>query len=240
MLSPQSIGKCAFNRRDAIAGMCVCALSPFATTANAQSRKRSYCSDASVPTNGPSIALPEWKHDLAIWIRRDEQHLSDFFGTGGIIRILIGTDDAFANETGEIGLGERFLLRAGAKRLDQITAIIAHERAHIFQITFNVDRMLADVRRHRVKFIELHADYMAGSFFAWLQRRRRVDPTALASMFFDIGDTHFDSDRHHGTHQERYVAFANGFNQFNSASGVGTADVTWAASMGIKYVKTIL
>jgi hypothetical protein len=131
--------------------------------------------------------------------------------------------------TGTLVLGTQLLDQLGQKSLNHITAVLAHETAHQFQITHGLIQLLTKLDANRVKCIELHADYMAGGFMRWRAAYMNVDPVTLADSFFDLGDSFVHEYDHHGLFQERYVAFASGYSRLYK-------DVYTNASTGMKYV----
>jgi hypothetical protein len=116
--------------------------------------------------------------------------------------------------------------------------LLAHETGHIFQFQWKVDSALGNVRSERVKYIELHADYLAGAYMAWREKYVQGAPAQLSKLFYSLGDRALNSEDHHGTERERLAAFSFGYGKFQSLTEAGqTPDVKSAATLGILYVK---
>lgn len=108
-----------------------------------------------------------------------------------------------------------------------IPAIIGHEYAHIMQFKNRLPL--------RGKWMELHADYMAGWFTAHRGRfdaRQNSQESALS--FFNKGDYAFNDVGHHGTPAERVGAFMAGF-QLNVRQSYPDAGAAYTA--GISYLQ---
>lgn len=88
-----------------------------------------------------------------------------------------------------------------------IAGICAHECAHVYQFFSRFEKALAGDTH---KFIELHADALAGYY---LQRRNwpfhRVE--IFGNSLFNKGDYEFNSRDHHGSPQQRVAAMREGF-----------------------------
>lgn len=109
-----------------------------------------------------------------------------------------------------------------------IPAVIGHEYAHIMQ--FKNALPLGG------KWMELHADYMAGWFTAHRGRfDRRQNSQESALSFFNKGDYAFNSEQHHGTPDERVGAFMAGF-QLNFRQS--QPDARAAYESGIAYLRS--
>ncbi|MGH6815399.1 MAG: hypothetical protein ACREC6_06830 [Hyphomicrobiaceae bacterium] len=175
-------------------------------------------------------------------IRNEIPHLERFFRTRGRVYIVADSELAYADGTQQfIAVGDRLVESYGRIRLAKITGLLAHEKGHLFQTGWNFDGVLLDTGGHHVKYVELHADYLAGCYKAWRGQTRAVDAQALSGDFYRLGDRKFGSKNHHGTHPERFGAFVNGFLQFKDALERNrNADVKLAAAMGLKYVQALL
>jgi hypothetical protein len=92
----------------------------------------------------------------------------------------------------------------------KLSGLLAHETAHLFQIGTGINVLLVNTCGV-VKLIELHADYLAGGYFAWRDKVRPGAPADLAEMLFKIGDFNVNSSDHHGNPPERFVAFTGGY-----------------------------
>lgn len=113
--------------------------------------------------------------------------------------------------------------------LNRAIAVIAHEAAHAFQAKHGLLDMLVETNPHRVKCIELHADFLAGGYMGWRARAYDVEEGNLAEMFYRLGDGYTDTDGHHGLGPERFLSFRQGFRTV-------TEDEITLSSMGIAYV----
>lgn len=107
-----------------------------------------------------------------------------------------------------------------------LAGIAAHEGAHIFQFRNGyTDRLHASTARPR----ELHADYLAGYYFARTGRTER-SLVVFAESLFSKGDYEFNHPEHHGTPDDRVAAMRRGF-----AAG-GNSDLFAVADQGVRYV----
>jgi hypothetical protein len=109
-----------------------------------------------------------------------------------------------------------------------LPAIMAHEFAHAMQYSRGFP--------YGGKWLELHADYMAGWFAGHRGRFAAQNDIGILQSFFNKGDYDFFSQRHHGTPQERANAFFEGFRlnrQFNAAFGGQAYDY------GLQYVRAL-
>jgi hypothetical protein len=116
-----------------------------------------------------------------------------------------------------------------------VAAVCAHEFGHIVQFKRRLQqRLLAN--QPTVKRIELHADFLAG-YFAGVRKRERSDfPAAVFAVTHrSLGDTHFDNQQHHGTHEERGAAVVEGFR----AAKEMNLDFDRAVEAGVSYVKRL-
>jgi hypothetical protein len=125
---------------------------------------------------------------------------------------------------------EFFLQQANPPgNINSAIAILAHESAHAFQTKHGLLDMLVESNPHRVKCIELHADFLAGGYMGWRSRTYEISDKHLTAMFYSLGDTFSDDDGHHGRGAERYLSFRQGFQTV-------TDDEITLSSMGIAYV----
>lgn len=113
--------------------------------------------------------------------------------------------------------------------LNRAIAVIAHEAAHAFQTKHGLLNMLVETNPHRVKCIELHADFLAGGYMGWRARLYDIEEGNLTEMFYQLGDGYTDDDGHHGLGPERFLSFRQGFRTV-------TDDEITLSSMGIAYV----
>ncbi|MEM7216206.1 MAG: hypothetical protein AAF423_11745 [Pseudomonadota bacterium] len=128
-------------------------------------------------------------------------------------------------------IGTEFILQQANPpgNINSVLAILAHEAAHAFQNKHGLLNMLVETNPHRVKCIELHADFLAGSFMGWRAERYQISGQDLSKMFYRLGDKLTGADGHHGLGAERFVSFRKGFNT------VVDSEIT-LSSMGIAYV----
>lgn len=113
--------------------------------------------------------------------------------------------------------------------INRAIAVIAHEAAHAFQTKHGLLDMLVETNPHRVKCIELHADFLAGGYMGWRARLYDIDVGNMTEMFYELGDGLTGNDGHHGLGAERYLSFRQGFQTV-------TDDEITLSSMGIAYV----
>jgi hypothetical protein len=245
-IAPSSLRGCRVPRREVLAAIgslailgCDC-LSHRALAGSG--RPRRYCGDSSSGQDGgEAVPLSNFSREAVVaYMERENDLLKEYFGIGGSIYIAIGSYDAFMDgESRIITIGDGYIDRyAGpneAYGLLRMSGVLAHETGHIFQTNWNMDNMLSSVNGYVVKYIELHADYMAGAYIAWRQRLKDSAPRQLASFFYNIGDQVPDRERHHGTEAERHNAFAAGYNDAEPAD-----DAKRAAAKGLIYVRKVL
>lgn len=212
-----------------------------------QATARRFCADASGQSGPPDLIEPEIYQGRAIgFFIGEECKLTRVFfeSAAGTFVDRNDTSAYFDPDKRYIGLGESFIRRTSSEAygLLRLAGVLAHETAHSFQVAFGVDKMLGDVRGHSVKYVELHADYLAGSYMAWRSQFRAGAPSELRSMFFQLGDDRVESSMHHGNRPQRFMAFARGHSEYQTAS---RAQGSWptvrnAAAMGLKYVLSTL
>jgi hypothetical protein len=106
-----------------------------------------------------------------------------------------------------------------------IPAILAHEYAHIAQFKYNSPL--------KGKWVELHADYLAGWYTGHRCRFRACNPFQAMKNFYYKGDYAFN-DSSHGTPVERERAFRAGF-ELNTIYSVASGMAAYRA--GMNYVK---
>jgi predicted metalloprotease len=130
--------------------------------------------------------------------------------------MVIGTDFFFetANPPGNI---------------NNVLAVLSHEIAHTFQVHHGLLDHLVSNDLHRVKCIELHADFLAGGYMGWRSRTYDVEIKSLTKLFFGFGDNVTSDQSHHGLPQERFLSFRAGF------ASIADDEVT-LSSMGMGYV----
>jgi len=182
--------------------------------------------------------------ELIRYIQDEDKRLTEFFGTNSPIYLdSENKDDAYVNiDQSFIALGEGFLEDHANKKMVRVAGLLAHEQSHLFQVRWTIDALLKEVRNFPVKFVELHADYLAGAYVGWRKKANPATPIqALEELFFELGDRNVRNRDHHGTPEERKLAFFQGYDDFprlRGASGPGPAMV--ASHRGLMYVKAIL
>lgn len=107
-----------------------------------------------------------------------------------------------------------------------IAGIAGHEGAHIFQFQHNY---AARLRGSTARPQELHADYLAGYYFAQTERTEH-SLIVFAESLFSKGDYAFNSPDHHGTPEDRVSAMRRGY-----AAG-DNSDIFAVADQGVRYV----
>lgn len=110
-----------------------------------------------------------------------------------------------------------------------VAGIAAHEGGHIYQF-FRLDRdLLARLRsRPTTREFDLHADFLAGYYFAATGRTER-SLVVFAEALFARGDYMYNHPQHHGTPDERVGAMRAGYRH-------GDLSVEEAAIRGVHYV----
>jgi hypothetical protein len=109
-----------------------------------------------------------------------------------------------------------------------IPSIMAHEFDHILQYKLGFP--------FSGKWLELHADFMAGWYTAHRVRfaPQNIDESMLS--FYSNGDYDFNNPDHHGTPEERLAAFRAGM-CVNFCQNVSNARLAY--SLGINYLSTL-
>lgn len=243
-------------RRDFVLGLLTCACGICAIRREALSQEtavRRYCYDA-LPRDDPGEARPATSNlvplaqfpdaALVAYLQRENELLARYFGVRSELFFDRFDRGAYMNaHSGNyVALGNDFVSKFVNRKygLLMISGILAHEQSHVFQVHWKVNSMLEDVRGQRVKQVEIHADYMAGAYMAWRETVRAGAPVELAALFYELGDRK-SPEVHHGTSQERFLAFQRGYHDLGSAMKISNdADVRTAAAMGLKYVQQTL
>jgi hypothetical protein len=243
------------DRRDFMRGLlaCTCGLCVPAHALSETRESRGYCFDA-LQRDDPSEARSDMKNllplaqssDLALvaYIEREYELLSQFFGRRAELYFDANEDGAYVErKTGRyIVLGNPFIESYTGRKygLLMVSGILAHEQSHVFQIHWKINFMLENVKGHEVKQVEIHADYLAGAYMAWRGKRRNGAPGELAALFYELGDRKY-RQKHHGTSEERFLAFARGYHDLQKMkSGSADVDVRTAAAKGLQYVQETL
>lgn len=120
-----------------------------------------------------------------------------------------------------------------------LTALLAHENAHVFQYRGGYFDQLVDQGGYFAKLLELHADYMAGAVMANMGIVMPLDPKQLQVLIWGFGDNRFDNKLgHHGTAAERAIIFSHGMRDANAAAGV--LPLRDASERGFNHVRPLL
>jgi hypothetical protein len=184
----------------------------------------------------PSAYAREGPDQAAIVVFLDAENdlLGRFFGLPGEYRIVVGSLSAsYRSSKDLIYLGEkRFPQRTD--NFHRISAIFAHEAAHRFQVKHGIAAQLMQVMGFPVKYVELHADYMAGAYMA--ATGGKLD---IQDIFFELGDLNVLHSDHHGLKPERFNAFHRGFRDYRKIAAKYPNDTLAVAFGGIKYVQCI-
>ncbi|MEY9363575.1 hypothetical protein ABH994_006296 [Bradyrhizobium yuanmingense] len=225
-----------------ICGCIVCLLPP----ERAKAEGRSYCAAESGRAD-PKDLVPLQSYSnpaISVYVSREDDYLAAFFATRAGIYIDQSDPNAYMDyDRNLIAIGGSYLDKYAPQRfgLLKISGVLAHEESHIFQIKWKINSMLEDVRGHKIKFVELHADYLAGAYMAWRQSYRSVDPAEISGLFFELGDNSVRTIRHHGTPQERFLTFQSGYGEFLGAKQKDpSADVITAATLGLKFLRSMM
>lgn len=125
---------------------------------------------------------------------------------------------------GTVGFGStlfRELLRRFNDGGVSVMAVMAHEFGHISQ--FGARRTYQGLKsaHHTVKFVELHADLLAGYFLGWRKQELPSMPVIAAlEHMYSIGDFKFNDPHHHGTPSERVWATSVGYGMGSDRLGL--------------------
>lgn len=114
-----------------------------------------------------------------------------------------------------------------------VAGIMAHEFGHIYQYQSGYYQRLTKPYSTK-KFLELHADYLAG-YYLGLKRLRsgEIDIKIFADSLYIMGDTHFNSRDHHGTPKERMKMMIEGYKK----GLANDSTIHQAAKLGFNLVK---
>ena len=235
------------ERREFIKGLLICGCTAcLLTPERAKAAGRSYCAALSGRAD-PKDLVPLQSYSnpaLSVYISREDDYLGTFFGTHAGIYIDQSDPNAYMDyDRNLIAIGGGYLNKHADQRfgLLKISGVLAHEEGHIFQCKWKINSMLEDVRGHEIKFVELHADYLAGAYMAWRRSYRGVDPAEMAALFFELGDYSVDGIMHHGTPQERFLTFQSGYREFLGAMQKDpSSDVITAATLGLKFLRSVI
>ncbi len=219
-------------------GILACSCGMHSLSSEAQTRARGYCANSS-PRGTAASKVPLEDYDdsaIFVYLERERELLQQFFSAESRLYINLNSNDAYMSGNHTV-LGERYINRYENEKygLLKLTGVLAHEKSHVFQIKWNMDNMLTDVKGYKVKYVEIHADYMAGAYISWREYLKDSAPDKLSDFFFDLGDRVKGSDRAHGTQDERRRAFAAGYNQ-----RLAKDDVETTAARGLIYVRNAI
>jgi hypothetical protein len=235
------------ERRQFIKGLLICGCTAcLITPERATAAGRSYCAASSGRADAKDLMpLQSYSNPaLSAYISREDDYLPAFFGTHAGIYIDKKDSGAYMDyDRNVIAIGGGYLNNHADKRfgLLKISGVLAHEEGHIFQVKWKINSMLEDIRGHEIKFVELHADYLAGAYMAWRQSYRAVDPAEISALFFELGDYSVDSVTHHGTPQERFLTFQSAYREFLDAKQKDpSSDVITAATLGLKFLRSVI
>lgn len=116
-------------------------------------------------------------------------------------------------------------------RLLAFEVIVGHEFAHVYQVRKNLTERLM-VAEPTGKFIELHADFMAGWFMSQRHNLTTDILQFVANVLFERGDQAVGLSGHHGTKADRFSAVLQGY-----LRSAGTDNVDAAAANAIIYLR---
>jgi hypothetical protein len=180
------------------------------------------------------------------YIEAEDELLPEFFGRNTPIYYDPGTKaSAYTDYTyidrAFIALGEGFVTAYAKNMMLQVAGILAHEESHVYQTRSPLGRQLADRGGFQVKYLELHADYMAGGYLAWREKHRPQSPSWWLSDFFrELPGTPSDYSSYHGSPTERYAAFNQGRYDFHGLRLGSGPPADAAALQGFKYIELLL
>jgi hypothetical protein len=135
----------------------------------------------------------------------------------------------------EVCFGERltshFKEKFGDKYRYAITAVIAHELAHVKQFEkHNKSFPLSGFQQ------ELQADFIAGYLVGYryaIEMASKTEAETFFDTFYSLGDTAFGDEGHHGTHEQRKAASMAGWEY-----GKELFPIDGAYDKGIEVVRT--
>jgi hypothetical protein len=247
------------GRRQFVTGVLACSCMTCALSAThgqsatdgSSERIRRYCADSPISRAEIDadlknrVPLGQYSNTgLRAYIEREKELLTKFFHTNSSVFYAPRAATAYMDpDRNFIAFNEGMVSKYKDREfgLLNMSGILAHEEGHIFQAAWNLLRMLEDVRGYKVKYVELHADYLAGAYMTWREDYRPgAAPAELAALFFELGDFR-GFDVHHGTPQERFRAFQQGYHDFNELKRAqASADVRSAAAMGLLFIRRTL
>lgn len=241
------------NRRGLLSGACSLAASAFLpTTAIAQS--------SLIPQHGSGGGTSSFTaFRQSAFFRQHGTELSDFFEvqfaalSHGFFQIPVklasspDESDAYFTFDADRPEGDQSYVIVGDALLERLfdakfgveklLGVLAHELAHSYQVQANFIQALAGIRNHKIKFIELHADYLAGQALAWRAQAMNDAPQEVMLLFYDYGDENYASSQHHGTRAERLISFVAGYENFVASEHTPRTNPLLSSSKGILYIR---
>lgn len=237
------------TRRALVCGCCAAAGS-IVLPRPALATGRRFCADNSsaiAPANYQDLRAFYGSSGIGRFLEGQFRQLEGFFRVRGdffvdhnaSVAYMTGYLAPINGKNGTVAIGARWLrakedVQYGAI---QVIAVMAHELAHLFQVANRYDQIMLDAGGHRVKYVELHADFMAGEAMAWRARTANDAPDKIANQFFHFGDRNLRSPDHHGDERERYHAFATGYGSHFQATNPARPDPHLVAARGLQYVR---
>jgi len=246
------------QRRELLKGLLAfgCGYCISSETFSQSSPPRKYCAHHPVPTDLNNlvalgeggtrrlIELNSGSNTVVSYIEDERERLARFYGVNAPIYFdVIDRYDAYMDiDRRFIGLGDAFIAAQAGKAMARVAGILAHEWGHVFQVVSGINRDLENIRQQSVKYVELHADYLAGAYIAWRQKYRvGTLSNVLEELFFELGGRAANSENYHGTALERKFAFFQGHDDFAMLiTNTTSTPAVKAAAMGLMYVKANL
>ncbi len=235
--------------------VCSCCVAPSLPSAapSAQSKDIIFCAtDRSLDANDTSFGSPlsAFKDvPVARYLEQEAVMLEAFFDVQPKIFVHDRVPDAYARmpSDGSAKANSRVIFGApfiSARKdlkygLLHLSAVLAHEMSHVFQVTTKTERGLLNQCGYAVKFVELHADYLTGSYMALRGQHRPGKADEVAVMFYGLGDFFTRDELHHGKKPERFHAFTQGFMDGVRQINESSLDAVKASSEGIIYVDKV-
>jgi hypothetical protein len=153
--------------------------------------------------------------------------------------------DGFARESGVVQPGTQGLVALSLDllkgrepeemELRAFEVILGHEFAHIYQVRKGHVEPLRMAAGGGAKYVELHADFMAGWFMSQRSQTTFGVLERVTDTLFARGDNKVGTPGHHGTKAERFAAVLQGYLR---AGSTNFAD--GAAAAGIEYLRAVM
>lgn len=250
----------SWQRRNFLKGALACGCTlclPRGLNAQGNIPRRIYCVyETNVGLPGGLIELRQYgvrllqesnpKAAIIDYITSEDSMLSEFFGTkAGIYFDPVARNRAYTDYTRIdrtfVGLGEGFVQEQASTMMLYVAGILAHEEGHVYQVMSTTDKVLENIRGYRIKYLELHADYLAGAYHAWRKKYRAgAQPWLLDDFFFELPLGGRDAQTYHGSHQDRRKAFFQGRDDFALLRAGSGPPADAAANQGLKYIAVLL